>query len=299
MSAAINTAAMTREDWLQERRRGIGGSEAAAILGLSPWATPLDVYLDKIGEGEDVEETEAMYFGTILEGVVADEFSRRTGLKVRRRNALLTHPDYPWMIANIDRMVVGGGLLECKTCNAFNPWNGVVPEHYQIQVQHYLAVTGQPFGYIAVLCGGQRFEWAKLERDEAMIQVIIDYEQHFWENHVLKRIPPEPTEHDDMGKVYPVSKPTEIELPATAESLILTYEQARAEEAEAKTKKDRAANRLKALLGDNEAGRWGDRRITWKTVNSSRFDSKRFSKEHEDLYGQYLSESTSRRFGIK
>jgi putative phage-type endonuclease len=137
MSAAINTAAMSREDWLRERRRGIGGSEAAAILGLSPWATPLDVYLDKIGEGEDVEETEAMYFGTILEGVVADEFSRRTGLKVRRRNALLTHPDYPWMIANIDRMVVGGGLLECKTCNAFNPWNGVVPEHYQIQVQHY------------------------------------------------------------------------------------------------------------------------------------------------------------------
>lgn len=298
------SAIIDRNDWLEARRQGIGGSDAAAILGLSPWSSPLDIYLDKIGQNPPKEETDAMRFGTLLEEVVASEFSLRSGLKVRRKRATLHHPEHDWMIAHVDRMIVGGGLLECKTCNAFKAgdWDyGNVPEHYQVQVQHYLAVTGEPFAYIAVLIGGQRFESVRIDRDEVMIQVIIDWEQRFWFEHVLKRIPPEPTGMDSetLGKMFPESNGLKVDLPSNAEGLLRAYEQAKGEEAEAKARKEEAANRLKSLLGENEIGTLGDWRVSWKPVVSQRFDTKRFQTEQGDLYQQYLTPSASRRFDVK
>lgn len=302
----VDTRDMPREQWLELRRKGIGGSDAAAILGLSPWATPLDVYLSKTGElANDDEPSEAMYFGNILEDVVAQEFSRRTGLKVMRRNAILQHSEYPWMLANLDRRIVGGGILECKTANAFSAsdWANGVPEHYMCQVQHYLAVTGEDFAYIAVLIGGQKFEYARIERDESMISVLIDYERAFWHDNVLAGKPPvidgSSASSELVKRLFPEATQETIALPNEAIDLITQYELAGQAEKQAQTQKDEAANKLKMLLGEYAVGTIGNRKVSWTQVTSNRFDGKAFEKAYPDLYKDYIKPSSYRRFSIK
>ena len=134
-----------RESWLRERRRGIGDrSDIGAILGLSRWRSPLDVYLDKIGEAEEQESSDAMYWGTVLEGIVADEYARRTGKKVRKINAILACEGEPWRRASVDRLVIGERkILECKTAGAHmgHEWgpdgSDEVPDVYRAQVAWY------------------------------------------------------------------------------------------------------------------------------------------------------------------
>lgn len=217
---------------------------------------------------------------------------------------MLQHKDYPFMLANLDRRIVGGGILECKTANAFTgDWKDGVPEHYMCQVQHYLAVTGEPFGYIAVLIGGQKFEYARIERDEALIATLIDYEKAFWHDHVLAGNPPEidgsPSSSELLKQLFPASNEATIDLPHDAADWIEQYERACEAEKSAKQQKDFASNKLKFLLGDNEIGLLGERRITWRTVNSNRFDSKAFEKSHPDLYRKFMKPSSYRRFDLR
>ncbi|HHX83700.1 MAG TPA: hypothetical protein GX696_12075 [Pseudomonadaceae bacterium] len=311
MSAAVltSTLGMDRAEWLEARKRGIGGSDAAAIAGLSKWRSPMAVYLDKIGALEPEEAGEAALWGTKLEDLVAREFSERTGYRVQRRNAILQHPDYPFMLANIDRYVFtpeGRALLECKTTSAYNAdaWaDDRIPDEYVLQVQHYLAVTGLQTGYIAVLIGGQRYSHKRIERDEEIIKYLIQIESDFW-RLVENRTPPEMDGSDSSAQVlsllYPESVPdSSIELPGEAELLIAEYEAAQQDEKAAAERKNEAANKLKALLGDYETGIVAERRVSWKTVSSSRLDTKALKKDKPDIYEQYARESVSRRFAIK
>jgi len=212
---------MTREEWLEARRKGIGGSDAAAVCGLNPYKSPLEVYLEKIGEIDPPEDNEAMYWGRKLEDIVAQEFSERTGLKVRRVNSILQHKEVPFMLANLDRVIVGNdegpGVLECKTSSAFKlkDWEEV-PLMYQLQVYHYLAVTGYKYAYLAVLIGGRIFKTFRLDRDEEIIANLIKIESDFWHNHVLAGVMPEPdgnkTSTELLSKLYPESNAQTIVL---------------------------------------------------------------------------------------
>lgn len=309
MSAQVlaNTLNMSRSEWLQHRRKGIGGSDAAAVAGLNPWKSPIAVWLEKTGQIEPEEPGEAAYWGTILEDIVAQEFTKRTGMKVRRRNAILKHPQYEWMIANVDRMLVGSPEgLECKTTSAYQAkeWEGdEVPAPYIIQVQHYMAVTGAKAWWLAVLIGGQRFVHKRIERDDELIEQLIELEKDFWEKHVVQGVPPEldgsKASTELVKRMYPEAKLPEIELPDESKTLIEALEQINAELKELETKKAEYENRLKAMLGEHEAGRIGDKVVTWKNITSRRFDSKRFGKEHPELYQQYLKQTTYRKFEIK
>lgn len=302
-----STKDMSREQWLEWRRQGIGGSDAAAVAGLYRWRSPVGVWLEKTGQVEEDDAGEAAYWGKVLEDVVAREFSERTGLKVMRRNAILQHPQYPFMLANIDRYIVdkdsGRGVLECKTANEYlkGEWeDDKIPEAYQIQVQHYLAVTGLSYGYVAVLVGGNKFRMKRVERDDEVIKHLIKIESDFW-RLVEEQIPPEMDGSDAskelLGKLYPESTPeTSIELPASAKALIEEREQWRAVEDDAKTRKQAAENKIKQMLGDHELGYVGDTKVTWKTVVSRRFDSKSFKLDRPDLYQDYVKESVARRF---
>ncbi|MEN3133305.1 lambda-exonuclease family protein [Bacillus cereus] len=188
------TKDLTREKWLELRRKGIGGSDLAAVLKLSDWNSPMSIYLDKIGELKEKPQSEYAYWGNVLEDIVAREFMKRTGLKVRRKNEMLRSKKYPFMMANIDREVIGRKEgLECKTTTEYkrSEWKGDnVPKQYILQCQHYMAVTGYEKWHIAVLIGGNTFEFKTIERDEDIINMAIEECEVFWNSYVSKRIPP-------------------------------------------------------------------------------------------------------------
>jgi putative phage-type endonuclease len=188
----ISTKELPREEWLEVRKRGIGSSDAAAAVGLNPYKSQLELWLEKTGRDTGLPKTDpddeesAMYWGNVLEPIVAWHYSKRTGNKVRRINAVLQHPDpdLPWMLANIDREVIGANdvqILECKTAgiNGARLWKEGVPEYVQLQVMHQLAVTGKQAADVAVVLGGQHLEIHRIERDEEMIDRLIELERAF------------------------------------------------------------------------------------------------------------------------
>lgn len=190
-----------RSAWLEARRAGIGGSDAAKVMGLSAWGGPLDVYLHKVNPpDEDDMPSEAAYFGTQLEEFVAKEFAKRSGLKVRRHNKMEFSKEYPFMMANVDRVIVGHNAgLECKTANAYKAadWEGdEVPTPYYVQTQHYCSVMGWEGCHIACLIGGQSFVYKYIPRNDDFIAQMIAAEDEFWNKHVVPRIPPAPSQFD-------------------------------------------------------------------------------------------------------
>lgn len=300
---------MTREEWLEARRKGIGGSDAAAVCGLNPYKSPLEVYLEKIGEIDSPEDNDAMYWGRKLEDIVAREFSERTGLKVRRVNSILTHKEFPFILGNLDRIIIanneGPGVLECKTSSAYSlkNWGEEVPPMYQLQVQHYLAVTGYKYGYVAVLIGGRVFRYFRVDRDEDLIANLIKIESDFWHNHVLAGVMPEPDGNENtsklLSKLYPESNGKAIVLknPET-KSLLERYFDLEQQEKEIKTQKDEVVNKLKSFMQDNELALCDGYKISWKNIISNRFDTKAFQKDYPELYKKYFKKSCYRRFQV-
>ncbi|MBC6624650.1 lambda-exonuclease family protein [Pseudomonas sp.] len=189
----ISTKELPREDWLAVRKQGIGSSDAGAAVGLNPYKSQLSLWLEKTGrdttlpKADPHDEESPMYWGNVLEPIVAWHYSKRTKNKVRRINAVLQHPnpDMSWMLANIDREVIGADdvqILECKTAgiNGARLWTEGVPEYVELQVMHQLAVTGKQAADVALLLGGQHLEIHRIERDEQMIARLIELERKFW-----------------------------------------------------------------------------------------------------------------------
>ena len=309
VQASIKTLEMTYEEWKAARMKGIGGSDAAAAIGVSRWKSPLQLYLEKSGEIEQPEAGEAAYWGNVLEAVVADEFTKRTGKKVQRVNRILIHPENQFMIANIDRRVVGeNAILECKTTGAWNgkEWEGdEIPSEYIIQVMHYLAVTGAEKAYFAVLIGGNRFGGKEIERDEELIEMMIAKESEFW-RCVQTETPPPISEskaelHGDiMNRLYPnASAGASIELPPTYSDTLEQLVDVKTRIKELEVSQDYLENQIKDAMKDAERARVGRFSVSWKNVTTRRFDNKLFEKTNPELYTQYTKESQSRRFTVK
>lgn len=305
----LATKDLSREEWLRARMAGIGGSDVSAIAGLNKYKSPMSVYLDKIGESPIEDMTsEAAYFGTLLEDVVAQEFTKRTGMKVRNRFAILQHPNHPYMLANVDRMIVGKREgLECKTASEYlkGEWEGdEVPTPYLLQIQHYMAVTGYEAWWIAVLLGGNKFIFKHIERDEEIIQYLIKLEGDFWANHVIKRNPPEFDGSEASSKLlqalYPQAEPkSEIQLDKSVETLIEARDTYIEDITALETKKKEIENQIKAQMGENEIGHVGSRTVKWSNVTTNRIDTKTLKAEQPELYAQYTKPSVSRRFSIQ
>lgn len=265
----ISTSGITREEWLQERRKGIGGSDAAKVLGVSRWGGPLSVYLEKKGLYVPEDPGEPAYWGTVLEDVVAREFEKRSGLKVQRQNKIFTHPDYPWMLGNIDRRIVGQNKgLECKTASSFleDEWKGdELPDAYYIQIQHYISVMGWDSCYVAVLLGGQRFLWKECARNEELIQTIIEQERKFWEEYFLKDVPPPVSLYDKPNALWPTQEDDDMvpDEDGGAFKVAREYTKVKARLKELEEEETRLAGILKARTGEH-AGIDGI--CTWKQV---------------------------------
>ena len=187
----VKTQDLSRDQWLSVRKGGIGSSDAGSAVGLNPYKSQLQLWMEKTGRDGNMpktdpnDETSPMYWGNLLESIVAAHYTKRTGNKVRRVNAVLQHPQEPWMLANLDREVVGAPdvqILECKTAgiNGARLWKDGVPEYIQLQVMHQLAVTSKQAADVAVLICGQELQVHRIKRDEGMIARLIQLERQFW-----------------------------------------------------------------------------------------------------------------------
>lgn len=293
---------LTHQEWLNLRQNGIGGSDAAIAAGLSRWKTPYELWLEKTGQIEPKDPGEKALWGKLLEPVIREEFSRRTGFQVELVNEVLQHPNYPFMIANLDGLVVEPrAIFEAKTTGSYLS-HDEIPDEYMLQIQHYLAVTGLHVTYLAVLIRGNKFEWHCIKRDDELISLLIRAEKKFW--HYVQTVTPPPLDPSsltaDLLKIlYPCGKPGQITLPDKALSFILQYESAQGDKYDALQKEELAANQLKAMLGEYERGVVGDRTVLWKNVRSERLNIKKLQSAHPDIFKEFIETSSYRRFSIK
>lgn len=308
MKVLVKTNGMGREEWLKWRRMGIGGSDASVIAGANKFRSVFELWLDKTGQAvPDRAESEYAHFGNILEPVVRKEFMRRTGLKVRRKMAILQSEEHPFMLADLDGVIYENGRLcifEAKTASAYKreTWEEGVPLEYQYQAQHYMAVTGAEKTYIAALVGGNRFIYHEVSRDEEKIESIVRMEKEFWENCVLAGKEPEAdgsrATTDFLNERYGDSNGETVELPEEALTLCDRYEELGSRIDALKEEKEAVANRIKNYLKENESGTVGNRRVDWKTVTTTTFDKKRLKAERQEIYDEYCGESQYRRFSV-
>lgn len=308
----VHTLNMSRHDWLKLRRTSIGGSDVATILGFNKYQSPYQLWLDKTGQIEidDSDPSEAAYWGNMLEQTVAEEFSKRTDKKVRMDNHMYFHKDYPFLSANVDRQVVGeNAILECKTASAYliDKWEGdSIPEQYIFQVQHYMNVLNRDYAYFAVLIGGQKFVWKRIERDQELIDLIQEQLIEFWEVNIMQNIAP-PIDGSEattnfLKKHYADAEAgKEITLGKAEDELLAALEEQKETKKLIETNINQIENQLKYQLGKAaaEIAITPSRIITWKPVVSNRIDTKLLKAEQPELYQKYAKESVSRKFTIK
>lgn len=307
MFEKIALAGVSNAEWLRLRQSGIGGSDAGAVCGLNPYSSPMKVYRDKTGGVPEELDNEAVRQGHDLEEYVAQRFTEATGLKVRRSNYMYRSVENPFMIADVDRLVVGEDAgLECKTASAYiaDKWkDGDIPLHYVMQCYHYMAVTGKRTWYIAAVILGREFVYRKLEWDDALIETLIGIEREFWTGHVEKRIIPAP---DGSGvcdtvlaQYFPVArKESAIRLEGFDEKLS-RREEILSQIAELQQEQSRIEQEVKLYMKDNEFAACEGYRVSWSNVESTRLDTKRIRQEKPEIYQDYAKISTSRRFQIK
>lgn len=271
----VNTKDMPREEWLKWRRKGIGGSDVAAICGMSRYKSALEVYLDKLGELPEKEDNPKMKAGRKLEPLIAEWFTEETGYRVMQQHSIFQHKEHPFMLANIDRWVIGQNAgLEIKNTSEFNrsDWfdgqNEIIPTEYQLQANHYMAILGAERWFIAVLIGGWDFQWRVIERDEALIQSLITIEKSFWEDNVLAKVPPAVTAQDTdlLNYMYPSSSPSSIDLSEAYYDLIKNLMDTRQALKLAEEAHEDAKNKIKQIMGEHELAYWqGEKMFSWKT----------------------------------
>mgnify|MGYP000061529736 CR=1 FL=1 len=314
----ISTKEMPREDWLQIRTQGIGSSDAAAAVGLNPYKSQLELWLEKTGRDAALPKTDPRdeenpaYWGNVLEPIVAWHYSKRTKHKVRRINAVLQHPhpELPWMLANIDREVIGTDevqILECKTAgiNGARLWKEGVPEYVQLQVMHQLAVTGKQAADVAVLLGGQTLEIHRIERDEQMIARLIELERRFW--HYVETDTPPPADGSASAELalrclYPYDNGQVVDFSKHA-GLAAAFLELKAVRQSISDKEKREAElkqMLQQAMGDATRAEFSSGYVSWrKAKDSTSLDMDRLLKEKPYLLVRYPKHKEgSRRFLI-
>ena len=315
----VSTKGMSREDWLKVRTQGIGSSDAATAVGLNPYQSSLELWMIKTGRDQDLPKPDPddmsspMYWGNVLEPIVAEHYSRKTGNKVRRVNAVLQHPDPDkrWMLANLDYTVVGNDdvqILECKTAGEFGArlWQDGVPEYYQCQVQHQLAVTGKQTADVSVLLCGQDMQVFRIDRDEEVISRLIELERQFW-HYVETDTPPPADGSDSAGRalqaLYPKDAGTVMDLSEDLslcgdfdELVDIREKLSRLEQRESSLKQ-----RIQETMGDASKAVFPSGEVSWRrSQDSTVLASQKLLQEHPELLNEYsTTRAGSRRFLIR
>lgn len=299
--------------WLETRNAGIGGSDASVIMGLNPYKSPYQLWLEKTGQAEapDLSGNQYIYWGHKNEGNIADWFMEDTGKKVRKLGTLRSRA-HPFMLANVDRAIMGEEAgLEIKTAgvNQAKKWKGdEIPDSYYCQCLHYLTVTGADRWYIAVLIGGNEAIRKTVERNDEDIKALIEAERDFWD-HVVTRTPP-PVD----GSASCAAALSErfkgggesIILPSRTDTMIESLQNDKSIMDALKKQIAQKENAIKELMGDAEEGATDHYRVLWKT-QSGRESAPlaKIKKSAPDIYrllhdkGFISVGKPTRRFSIK
>lgn len=307
----IPTKALSRMEWLELRRRGIGGSDASVVMGKNPWRSVLQLWEEKTGQTV-IEDTgnEYTYWGNVMEPIIRKEFMNRTGLKVRQKHFMMFHPEMPYLFADVDGIVTDENgekcIFEAKTVSQYreNEWkDGSIPEEYMLQVQHYLAVCGMQKAYIAALIGGNHFVYHVIEREEEQIAELLKAEKYFWEYHVQQKICPTADDSDAtkeyLQQKYERSVNDCIELDGSIAGVLQDYQELDSQIKEMEKRKTGLSNQIKAALGEHENGQTEEGKIVrWKRIEKTAFDAKKLKEEKPEIYSKYSSISAYRRLSI-
>jgi putative phage-type endonuclease len=301
-------------EWHEARRTGLGGSDIAAIAGMSTRRSPYHVWLSKLNlaaEGEaDFEE--AAHWGNVLEEPVAQEYATRAGVKVRKKTGLVRDKQRPYLIGNVDRIIIPPsgqhGILEVKTTGMSHPWTSGQPtDAAMLQLQHYLGITGLPWGAFAALVmggpGGVKMVSIEVQRDDDMIESIRRLAETFW-HYVTTGNPPPPDGSERYSEALKKRFPQALTaeqylLPDEVLPIVEEYDTAAEALRKAEQAKRKAEQELQAAMEDHAVGIIGDRKISWTNVETNRFDSKAFREAHPELYDQFVRPSQSRRFTVR
>lgn len=300
----VNTKKLTHEEWLDLRKSGIGGSDAATCVGMNQYSSLISLYAEKKGMSKPKETSEAMRLGTDLEQYVADRFCEQTGKRVINDTFMYMDDEYDFITANIDRKVIGENAgLECKTMGSFNGYNlesGEYPTHYAVQCQHYIMVRGFERMYLAILVLQRGLYIFEVERDDEFIKSLREAEIAFWKGYVEKgRIPaPDGSEAslETLKQLYPTEeKNTEIAIPGL-DKMIRDYKALKAMADEYTEKAEAAKALICQKLGDNAVGVGDDYGCSWKSQSKENVSPKKLKAKYPAIYKELVEVSTYRVF---
>lgn len=298
---------MITETQRQQRQQFIGGSDAAAALGLNPYKTPLELFFEKTGQREPFNGNERTYWGNVLEQPVANRLSEETGLKLRRHSQTLVAANYPFMGCHLDFKVTGERTVaEIKTGGFFTQkdWGpsggGEIPDQYLIQVHHQMICAGYIKARVGVLLGGQEFRHYEIGFDKSLAELIIEKETEFW-HHVTTRTPPPASTLGDIASLYPIDSGASIEATAEILEIVAQLKSAKAESAEQKAKTDAFELALKSFMADHSTliGPDGKPIATWKTQTTNRIDTTALKADLPEIAAKFTKASESRVLRVK
>lgn len=291
-------------EWLSERKNGIGGSDSPAVLGLSKWRSPLEIYFDKIDPKLDLDPkilTEDQLWGLLHEPTIRQQYANRTGHEVTTIAGICQSEENPWMLATVDGVCQSEGILiEIKTANSRDGWGepgtDEIPDAYKIQVHHNMSVTGLEVAHVPVLIGKSDFRIYIVHADKGLQRIITDKESRFWES-VQRRIPPKPKTNNDMNLIYKNIRKNAIAATPEIYELYQEISDLKLSIQDLEEKKKEAQLKVKSFMGENDSVIWGDDAIfTWKeTKGRASLNIRALKQEEPDIYNKFLETSESGR----
>ena len=292
----------------QDRTKFLGGSEISGVMGMSRWTTPLEIWAKKTGAIKDnFEMNEAVEMGNRLEDMVCELFEEKSGIKVEVDETTFRHPDYDFLVAHLDRRIVGGGVFEAKTCSAYkvDEWLGEeIPSEYYLQVNFYMGILAEHIGYIAVLVGGQKFIWKKVDFSQELFDKQVEMAVTFWRDYVLTDTPPFAisSDQDTLMAMFPESRPdslrtiTDPDEETNFNNLAIDYLEGRQQIKEIEKEVNDAANKIKQLIEDSEGLETGMFKSSWRSFKRKSVNIE--ALKAEGLYEGYTVEKDQRSLRI-
>jgi putative phage-type endonuclease len=301
---------MITEKQRKERKKYIGGSDAAAIIGLSKWKTPYEVWLEKTDQGVQKEETLPMRVGSLMEDVVAKLWSSQYGKKLKKSNKTIFSKDYPFIGGNLDRLIVGEkSFLEVKTAGErfSKEWNEKIPIAYLVQCLHYLYITRYEYCYLCVLIGNNELKSYQIyyKDYQKQIEQIIQKEVEFWQKYVLTKTPPPVIAEDSeilqqqfINQIKPQEQELDLSNDDEVQLLLENLESYKQDKKKLEEHISELENKIKLKLGEYQIARTSRYIIEWKVQERSTIDKEKIVADGIDI-SKYEKKSITRVFKFK